>query len=269
MHSHWKLIAILLAIVLALITAEIDSAPAAPPLSARLRAHVEATSATKHDASGRYIESALKAFGYAPAHVAQDAGGRRLRSIEVALRNVAPGARPERVFLVGDRGSGTAAVLELARLLKTVQPSRGTEIRFVFFLDHAAPGPGGSAAAVGNSAGSGAGNGAGNFVAFAGTMASSARVRQALAAFKEQPDTLEHGLAAPAHVMGMTLSSHGKPTTPHLGAYPALLVTDTGFLGYPYHETTVDADKVDVEGMARTVTGLARTLTALAGAVRT
>ncbi|MBQ5946388.1 hypothetical protein [Massilia sp. ST3] len=257
MHSHWKLIAILLAIVLALITAEIDSAPAAPPLSARLRAHVEAAAATKHDTSGRYIESSLKAFGYAPARLTQETGGRRLRSIEAVLRNVAPGARPERVFLVGDRGSGTAAVLELARLLKTVQPSRGTEIRFVFLLDQAAAAPDGAA------------EDAGNFIAFAGTMASSARVRQALAAFKEQPDTLEHGLAAPAHVMGVTLSSHGKPYTPSLGAYPALLVTDTGFLGYPYHETTADADKVDVEAMARTVSGLARTLTALAGAVRT
>ena len=87
LHTHWKLIAILLAIVLALITAEIDSAPAAPPLTARLRAHVEATTATKPDVSGRYIETTLQSFGYAPVRA------RQTRDIEVAVANLAPGAK--------------------------------------------------------------------------------------------------------------------------------------------------------------------------------
>ena len=246
-HTHWKLIAILLAIVLALITAEIDSAPVPAPLTARLSAHVEATAPAKHDASGRYIESALRGFGYAPVRGSGsgNGSGSGMHGIEVSVANLAPGARPERVFIVGDRGSGTAAVLELARLLKTMQPSRGTEIRFVFFLDrHPAPE-------------------AGNFIAFAGTMEASARVRQALAAFDEQSATLDQGLAAPAHVMGVTLSDHRSRERQ---GSPALLITETSFLGYPYHQT---ANRVDVEGMARVVTGLARTITALAGAVRT
>jgi len=245
LHTHWKLIAILLAIVLALITAEIDSAPAAPPLTARLRAHVEATSATPPDASGRYIETTLKHFGYAPVRARQS------RDIEVSIANLAPGARPERVFIVGDRGGGTAAVLELARILKTMQPSRGTEIRFVFLADEApvesADGPPET----------------GSFIAFSGTMEASVRVRQALDAFREQTGMLDHGLAAPAHVMGVTLSDHRSRE--RYGS-PALLITETGFLAYPYHRT---ADKVDVDGMARVVSGLARTITALAGAVRT
>ena len=245
LHTHWKLIAILLAIVLALITAEIDSAPAAPPLTARLRAHVEATSATPPDASGRYIETTLKHFGYAPVRA------RQTRDIEVSIANLAPGARPERVFIVGDRGGGTAAVLELARILKTMQPSRGTEIRFVFLADEApvesADGPPET----------------GSFIAFSGTMEASVRVRQALDAFREQTGMLDHGLAAPAHVMGVTLSDHRSRE--RYGS-PALLITETGFLAYPYHRT---ADKVDVDGMARVVSGLARTITALAGAVRT
>lgn len=244
LHTHWKLIAILLAIVLALITAEIDSAPAAPPLTARLRAHVEATSTTAPDASGRYIETTLKRFGYAPVRV------RQARDIEVSIANLAPGARPERVFIVGDRGGGTAAVLELARILKTMQPSRGTEIRFVFFADQA---PVESADGLPE---------AGSFIAFAGTMEASARVRQALDAFREQTETLDHGLAAPAHVMGVTLSDHRSRERP---GSPALLITETGFLDYPYHRTS---EKVDVDGMARVVSGLARTITALAGAVR-
>ena len=245
LHTHWKLIAILLAIVLALITAEIDSAPAAPPLTARLRAHVEATTATKPDVSGRYIETTLQSFGYAPVRA------RQTRDIEVAVANLAPGARPERVFIVGDRGGGTAAVLELARILKTMHPSRGTEIRFVFFAGQASPpvadGP----------------PEAGSFIAFSGTMEASARVRQALDAFREQTDTLDHGLAAPAHAMGVTLSDHRSRDR---RGSPALLITETGFLAYPYHRT---AHKVDVDGMARVVSGLARTITALAGAVRT
>jgi hypothetical protein len=245
LHTHWKLIAILLAIVLALITAEIDSAPAAPPLAARLRAHVEATGAATHDAPGRYVESTLKRFGYAPVR------GRRTRDIEVSIANLAPGARPERVFIVGDRGSGTAAVLELARILKTMRPSRGTEIRFVFFAGQP-PTKGEDAPPE-----------SGSFIAFAGTMEASARVRQALDPFRELPAAPDQGLATPAHVMGVTLSDH-RNRGRH--GFPALLVTETGFLAYPYHRT---ADKVDVDDMARVVTGLARTIAALAGPVRT
>lgn len=270
-QSHWKaILAIILAIVLAVLTVETAPAFEAPPLSARLRAHVEAIVAKEPGAAGqgdpersaRHIESALARFGYQPRRQDYEAGGRKLRQIAVSVAKVDRGAKPARIFIVGvhhdpassarDEASGTAAVLELARLLKTMQPSGGTEVRLVFFVNEAAgslpdPRPG-------------------NFIAFAGTQQSSARVRQSLAAFQADSEVPPHGLAAPAHAMGVTLSDHASL---HGQGYPALLVTDTAFLRYPYYRTAGGGpDEPDYEGMARVVTGLARTLTALAGVVR-
>ena len=172
----------------------------------------------------------------------------------MSVSNTAPGARPERIFIIGANAApagGAAAVLELARLLKTMQPRRGTEVKFVFFVNERQTLP----------------PGAGNFIAFAGTLASSALVRQALAAFTAQPDSPAAGLAAPAHVMGVTLSDHSSAERQ---GYPALMITDTAFLRYPYFHTNQETpDKLDYAGMARVVEGLARTIGSLAGAAKT
>ena len=319
LHTHWKLIAILLAIVLALTTVEIDSAPANPPLSARRRAHVEAIASKEHNTatprelehSARYIEQALAGFGYALKRQEYEAGGQKVRNIEVSVANVAKDARPERIFIIGahydsalgapganDNGSGTAAVLELARLLKTVRPSYGTEIKFVFFVNEEPPwfmgeemgsmrharelkrqGQNVAGALILETIGWYSNKpdsqrlppglekqypSTGNFIAFVGTLESSALVRQALAAFKDHSDFPAHGLAAPAHVMGVTLSDHSSYNR---HGYPALMITDTAFLRYPYYHTTEDTpDKVDTDSMARVVEGLARTIQSLAGA---
>jgi Zn-dependent M28 family amino/carboxypeptidase len=107
----------------------------------------------------------------------------------------------------------------------------------------------------------------GNFIAFVGTLESSALVRQALAAFRAQSDFPAEGLAAPAHVMGVTLSDH---TSYNRQGYPALMITDTAFMRYPYYHTAQDTpDKLDYASMARVVKGLARTIDSLAGATRT
>ncbi|MCA1854707.1 M28 family peptidase [Massilia oculi] len=272
-RSHWKvLIAILLAIVLATLTLETDSASRAPDLSARLRTHVEAIAARGQDATARHIAATLASHGYRLQRQEYGAGAHQVRKIEVSVSNAAPGAKPERIFIVGahyvpanrdtgdtgDNASGTAAVLELARLLKAMRPSRGTEVKFVFFVDGNAsdvvPGAAGSA----------------NFIAYVGTLASSAPVRQALAAFQAQPDHPAEGLAAPAHVMGVTLSNHAAYR--QQGA-PALMITDTAFLRYPYYHTAQNAreapDRLDYAGMARVLEGLARTIGSLAGAATT
>ena len=65
------------------------------------------------------------------------AGSRKVRSFEVSRANLAPHAKPARIFIVGarydpappvadagDQGSGAAAVLELARLLKDLRRAR-------------------------------------------------------------------------------------------------------------------------------------------------
>ncbi|MDK6079063.1 M28 family peptidase [Massilia varians] len=326
-RSHWKiLIAILLAIALATLTLETDSAAPAQDLSVRLRTHVEAIASRKHNTAtprdlehaARHIETTLESYGYRLRRQEYEAGGQKVRNIEVSVSNTAPGAKPERIFIVGahydsargapganDNGSGTAAVLELARLLKTMQPSRGTEVKFVFFVNEEAPSQ--LTNAMGESMGSmqhardlkknghdvegaliletigwysQARNSqklppglekhypsAGNFIAFVGTLESSALVSQALAAFKAQSDFPAEGLAAPAHVMGVTLSDHSSYNR---HGYPALMITDTAFLRYPYYHTAEDTpDKLDYASMARVVKGLARTMESLAGAATT
>jgi hypothetical protein len=322
-RTHWKiLIAILLAIALATLTLETDSATTGPGLSARLRGHVAAIASNEHNTAtpqaleqaARHIETALEGFGYRLRRQEYEAGGQKVRNIEVSVSSVAPGGKPERIFIVGahydsargapganDNGSGTAAVLELARLLKTMQPSRGTEVKFVFFVNEEPPW------FMGEEMGSmqharelkAAGHkvdGAliletigwysnapgsqklppglekhypttGNFIAFVGTLESSALVRQALAAFKAGSDFPAQGLAAPAHVMGVTLSDHSSYNR---HGYPALMITDTAFLRYPYYHTAQDTpDKLDYASMARVVKGLARTIESLAGAAKT
>jgi Zn-dependent M28 family amino/carboxypeptidase len=106
----------------------------------------------------------------------------------------------------------------------------------------------------------------GNFIAFVGTLESSALVRDALAAFRAASDFPAHGLAAPAHTTGVTLSDHASYNR---HGYPALMVTDTAFMRYPYYHTAQDTpDKLDYESMARVVSGLAKTIVALAGAAQ-
>jgi Zn-dependent M28 family amino/carboxypeptidase len=295
------------------------SAAPAPDLAGRLRTHVSAIAAQEHNTAtplaleraASYIETALTQAGYTPTRQDYAAGGQRVRNIEVAVGNVAKGKRPERIFIVGahydsapgapganDNGSGTAAVLELARMLKNVQLGAGTELRFVLFVNEEPPyfmgeemgsmvhaaelkrqGQNVQAALVLETMGyytdkpnsqqlppglEGRYPSTGNFIAFVGTLESSGLVREALAAFRAASDFPAEGLAAPAHTTGVTLSDHSSYNR---HGYPALMITDTAFMRYPYYHTAQDTpDKLDYESMARVVNGLAKTIVALAGA---
>ncbi|MGF6275281.1 hypothetical protein ABIB38_003679 [Massilia sp. UYP11] len=277
-NSHWKVIlAILLAIVLAMLT--VDTTSGAPPLAARLQAHTQALASA---ASGkpygalRHVEASLRRYGYAPRVRQGGDAAHPGRSIEVAVSRLAPGERPARTFIVGahlDQDTpagiaGAAAVLELARAARTLHPAYGTEVRFVFFVND-------EPAAAADRRAIAARRDGGNFMAFIGTRESSTRVRQALAALRNDPMQARQGLAAPAHVMGLTLSGHGGG--PEDG--PALVITDAGFLRFPYFHAEAapgqeqdqaherPQDRNDYHGMARIVGGLSRTLEALAGAV--
>ena len=271
-RSHWKVIlAILLAIVLATLTVETRSD--ATPLAARLQAHARALAPSAPSSPMQYVDTSLRRYGYVLDRQRIDSGSGSGRSsinhaahsIEATLASVTPGAMPERTFVIGARVGpggdvGAAAVLELARAIKDLQPAPGTEIRFVFFM---------------GSAESGAEEtGAGNFIAFIGTPDGAQRVRQAFAALRSDPQLMHHGLATSAHVMGMTLSRHGdgdgSPAT------TTLLITGSDFLGYPYFYTgpspAGDTDEAqqpgEFDGLARVVAGLTRTLTAMAGVVQ-
>ena len=219
----------------------------------------------------QYVDTSLRRYGYVlnrqwiNSGSGRGSGGHPAHSIEATLASVAPGAKPERTFVIGARVGpggdvGAAAVLELARAVKDLRPAPGTEIRFVFFMEAVESG--------------GDETSAGNFIAFIGTPDGAQRVRQAFAALRSDPQLMHHGLATSAHVMGLTLSRHGdgdgSPAT------TTLLITDGDFLGYPYFYTaSLPADETDeaqqpgeFDGLARVVAGLTRTLTAIAGVVQ-
>ena len=258
-NSHWKVIvAILLAIVLATLTVETRSGTL--PLPERLQAHVGALDPASLRSAARHVESSLRRHGYAP-EVRRSAGA--VHSIEVARANLPPGARPSHTFIVGahldgDDRHGVAAVLELAGALEDLRPSPGTEIRFVFFVGEARAASAGQLALLQR-------RGSGNFMAYIGREGSSQRIGQTLAAFRSDQMLTRQGLAAPAHVMGVTLAGRRGATN----EAPAIVITDTGFLRYPYFRAGAgqDEDRADYDAMARVVEGLARTLKALAGPV--
>lgn len=255
--THWKsIVALVILVLLAVIT--MSPGAATPGLAARLRTNVEAIASSEHNPAthaARYIEDTLAQQGYRVRRQEYLADRVVVRNIEVSLANVAAGARPDRIFIIGahysptpgagDNGSGAAAVLELARLLRATHPRQGTEIRFTFLVNEGPPGPAGHDPPPGN------------FIAFVGTRAWAQVVAQALAAFRAGPDLPAQGLAAPAYVQGLTLSGPG---------YPALMLTDTAFLRSPYDDTASDTtDKLNYTSMARLVAGLSHAIATLAG----
>lgn len=318
LRAHWKaIVAIAVLVLLAMVTVNPGAAAPDLPLAARLRAHVSAIASSEHNTAtpaeleraARYIESVLRAEGYAVRRQEYRAGGQMVRNIEVSVANVAPKAKPARIFIVGahydsapgapganDNGSGTAAVLELSRLLKDMRPSQGTEVKFVFFVNEEPPwfkgeemGSMQHARRLHDEGQNVAGAlvletigwytqqrhsqqlppgmekrfpDTGNFIAFVGTLESSRLVQDALSAFRAASDFPAHGLAAPAYVQGMTLSDHSSYNR---FGYPAIMITDTAFMRYPYYHTAEDTpDKLDYDSTARVVQGLARTIMALA-----
>jgi hypothetical protein len=270
-RAHWKaIVAIVLLVVLAMMTVNPGAAMPEPPLAMRLRAHVTALAGGPQDAT--YIGNVLRAAGYA----VRDRGGTgHERRIEAVLASVPPGEKAARTFIVGarddgaeDGAPGTAAVLELARLLASVRPSSGTEIRFVFFLAPKAaalPGVDDALPSAGRP---------GSFIAYVGSLASSREVQDALSAFQSVAAGPAHGLATPAYMQGVTLSDRAGWHHPGAGL-PALVLTDTSFTRFPFRQadnaapdTDEPPEQVVFAGMARVVSGLARTLTALAAGQR-
>ena len=313
LRAHWKsIVAIVVLVLLAMVTVNPGSAAPQPPLAQRLRAHVTAlapavpdpAAAVRLARAGAYIDGVLRLAGYT---VHDGAGGAAARSIEAVLSNVAAGdpaagdpaagvpaagapatsapaagARPARTFIVGARvdggqeaAGGAAAVLELARLLAHVQPSRGTEIRFVFFLaPQAVPAVEAAQASLDDVArllADGSDERPASFIAYVGSLASSRQVQDALSAFQSIANLPAHGLATPAYMQGVTLSDRAAWQRSD-GALPALVLTDTSFTRFPYRQAEAGADDASEQavfaGMARVVSGLARTLTALAAGQR-
>src|SRR5258705_9711743 len=127
-------------------------------LPANLKAHVLGVASEEHNVghpealerSARYIESTLSGLGYAVSPQEFETEGVKVRNLEV--RRTGSGTGKPRIIVIGahydsalgavgadDNGSGVAALLELARLLKTVQPAEGLEMRLVFYVNEELP----------------------------------------------------------------------------------------------------------------------------------
>lgn len=131
--------------------------PAQKDLEGRLRAHVEMLAGqigernsqrmSALDSAAVYIDSMLSSFGYMTRSEPYELYGKVFRNIEVTLTGT---SRPEEIVVIGghydsvdgtpgadDNASGTAAVIELARLFKS-KPANRT-IKFVAFVNEEPP----------------------------------------------------------------------------------------------------------------------------------
>ena len=280
--------------------------PSQERVAALLRHHVEAIASKPHNVShprelensARYIEDTLAGMGYTVNRQVFSVGDQNVRNIEVVLEPVIPSAP---TLVVGahydsfgntpganDNGSGTAAVLELARQLSDLRGRTRLRVRFVLFVNEEPPffqKPGmGSLVYAKHLSRTGEhvrgmfsletmghysdARGSqhypfplsllypdtGNFIAFVGMTSSRSFVRTTVAAFRHAAPFPSVGGTAPAMVQGIDWSDHWSFA--QVGV-PALMVTDTAPFRYrDYHSEADTPDKVDYDRLARVVTGL-------------
>jgi Zn-dependent M28 family amino/carboxypeptidase len=190
-----------------------------------------------------------------------------------------------------DNGSGTAAILELARLLKDLRLAH-TRLRLVLFVNEEPPyfqtGDMGSYRYAGLLAERGEPVAAmisletigyfsdapgsqqypppfgaifpnrGNFVAFVGMTGSRPLVHEAMASFRRHTSFPSIGGIAPGFIPGIDWSDHWS-FAQH--GFQAMMITDTAIFRYPhYHRPTDTPDKVDYERLARIAKGIERVL---------
>jgi Peptidase family M28 len=128
-------------------------------LLANLRKHVVGVAFREHNVahpealerSASYIESTLASFGYIVVRQEFEAGGVKVRNLEVARKGSPFEGKPHLVVLgahydsalgavgANDNGSGVAALLELARAATLIIPDPGIEIRIVFYVNEELP----------------------------------------------------------------------------------------------------------------------------------
>lgn len=280
-------------------------------LAQRLRRHVVAIASEPHniahyaalEKSAAYIESELTALGYTPQSQVYEADGRSVRNIEAVLSPAAATATTESLVIgahydsagiapgANDNGTGTAAVLEFARLLKDV-PLADKRLRLVLFVNEEPPydrtsDMGSWRYAKGLEAKGERVAGMlsletlgcfsdkpgtqkypapfglifpnkANFIAFVAMPGSRSFLQEVVGAFRNHTKFPTIGGTAPDQIPGIGWSDHWAFW--QLG-YPAVMVTDTALFRYrDYHKATDTPDKVDYDKLARITLGLEQTI---------
>ena len=282
-----------------------------------LRRHVEAIASRPHntsfpkelEASARKIEETLSSLGYVPKSQSFRASGVDVRNIEVVIEPAtAASADKVSTLVVGahydsagnapganDNGSGVAALLELARLLKS-HVMTNTRLRLVFFVNEEPPhfktDLMGSLVYARSLAASrekirgmlcletlGAYSDApgsqkyppplsfalpntANFVAVVGTLNVRSLAAEVTRRFRESTAFPSLGGVAPAAIPGITWSDHWS--FGQVGI-PAVMITDTALFRYPhYHLPSDTPDKLDYERLARVTAGIGRVIRGMA-----
>lgn len=293
------------------------SGPTTPPTPAEqdlakwLERHVTAVASVPHNVahpdelerSAAYIEAYLKSLGLTPQAQTFKTGNTPVRNIEVML--APPGATEKTPTLVigahydsagiapgaNDNGTGTAAVLELARLLKDIELN-GKRLRLVLFVNEEPPydrtpdmGSWRYALALKERGETVAGmisletlgcfsdepgtqrypapfglifpNKA-NFVALVAMPGSRAFLQDVVGAFRTHTAFPTIGGTAPDQVDGIGWSDHWSFWKQ---GFPAVMITDTALFRYAhYHKATDTPDKVDYAKLARITLGLEATI---------
>lgn len=256
-------------------------------------------------ASEQFLIAALESAGYEVNLQGYEIDGNRFNNLEIEILGT---DRPDEIVVIGahydsvvgspganDNGSGTVAILALARAFSGRQFSR--TLRLVEFVNEEPPffwtedmgslvyakkcrdrnenivgmlsletmgyyseKPGSQEYPLGLL------NRVypitGNFIAFIGNLSSSQWVKQAIGSFRNHTQFPSEGATLPEGVSGVGWSDHWSFW--QVG-YPALMVTDTAPFRYPYYHTPKDTpDKVNYEYLARVVAGLERVIIELA-----
>jgi hypothetical protein len=281
-------------------------------LAVVLKRHIETIAAREHnirhydelEKTARYIEATLASYGYSLGRQEFVVDGHTVRNVDVVIEPHADITDPG-VIVVGahydsvvgspganDNGSGVAAVIELARLLRDLNGIAERRVRLVLFVNEEPPyfkteDMGSlhyaralaeqkekvvamySLETIGFYTSASASQrypapfslifpDRGDFVAFVGTPFSRALVWETIRSFRSHTPFPSIGGVAPDIVPGIDWSDHWSFEQFN---FPAMMVTDTAPFRYPhYHQLTDTPDKIDVESLARVVKGMERVI---------
>jgi hypothetical protein len=277
--------------------------------ASRLLAHIQAIASRPHniqhydelEKAARYIEGELQSLGYQPVPQTFEVDGRAVRNIEVTIEPTNPAASRGTIVLgahydsygnapgANDNGTGTAAVIELARLLTDLRNRTDARIRLVLFVNEEPPyfrtadmGSFRHARALAERREPVIGMisletlghfsdepgsqryppplgllypNKGDFIAFVATIGSRDLMRALIGSFRKHTKFPTVGGVAPGFIPGIDWSDHWSFEQ---FRYPAVMITDTALFRYPhYHRPTDTPDRVDTEKLARITHGIA------------